>query len=115
MPPPIDRDPRGVTRDVIVLTPASATARQLSAAVFTLLATHEAVGEVPDRPGRINVPMKEGPKAWIETEERRAEGLARKLRSARPRYVPGYGIVRSVRITVPAGALAGHLHAGSRR
>ncbi len=51
----------------------------------------------------------EGPTAWIETEERRAEAMVRRLRRANARYVPGFGFVPAVRLTVPARALQGRL------
>jgi hypothetical protein len=91
--------------DVILLTPETATARQLSAAVFTLMIIRGRAGETPDRDATLRVSMTEGPKAWIETEERRAEAVVRRLRASNPRYVPGYGMVRATTLRLPAGGL----------
>lgn len=96
-------------KDYILLTRRTATARQLSAAVFTLLTVHATAGTVPNRDAVVRVHAAEGPAAWIETEERRAEVLVRRLRRNNAQYVPGFGFVPAVRLTVPAGALQGRL------
>jgi len=96
-------------KDYILLTRGTATARQLSAAVFTLLTVHTTAGTVPNRDAIVRVHGAEGPAAWIETEERRAELLVRRLRRSNAHYVPGFGFVPAVRLTVPAGALQGQL------
>jgi hypothetical protein len=106
----IERRVRGAPNDVILLTPETATARQLSAAVLTLLAARATAGERPSQAATVRVNMTEGPQAWIETEERRAEGIVRRLRRSNPRYVPGYGFVRATMVSLPAGALNGRLH-----
>jgi glycine/D-amino acid oxidase-like deaminating enzyme len=96
-------------KDYILLTRRTATARQLSAAVFTLLALHATAGTVPDRNAVVRVQAADGPAAWIETEERRAEVMVRRLRRANAQYVPGFGFVPAVRLTVPARALQDRL------
>lgn len=105
----IQRRAQIAPHDVILLTPRSATARQLSAAVFTLLTVHAITGNEPAENAFVSVNSREGPYAWIETEERRAEGIVRQLRRKTPAYVPGYGFVRSVRLTVPAQAFSQRL------
>lgn len=42
-------------------------------------------------------------------QERRAEAMVRRLRRTNARYVPGFGFVPAVRLTVPAGAMQGRL------
>lgn len=98
-------------KDYILLTRRTATARQLSAAVFTLLTVHATAGTVPNRDAVVRVQAAEGPAAWIDTEERRAEAMVRRLRRANARYVPGFGFVPAVRLTVPARAMQGRLKA----
>jgi hypothetical protein len=96
-------------RDYILLTRNTATARQLSAAVFTLVTVHATAGTVPDRDALIRVQAAEGPTMWIETEERRAESIVRRLQRTNARHVPGFGFVPAVRLTVPAQAMQGRL------
>ncbi len=105
----IVRQSSSPVKDYILLTRRTATARQLSAAVFTLLTVHATAGTVPDRDGVVRVHAAEGPAAWIETEERRAEVLVRRLRRTHAQYVHGFGFVPAVRLTVPAQALHGRL------
>jgi hypothetical protein len=105
----IVRQSSGPVNDYILLTRRTATARQLSAAVFTLLTVHATGGTVPNRSAVVRVRAAEGPAAWIETEERRAEAMVRRLHRASPRYVPGFGFVPAVRLTVPARAMQGRL------
>lgn len=107
----IVRRPSSPVKDYILLTRRSATARQLSAAVFTLLTVHATAGIAPNRDAVVRVPATEGPAAWIETEERRAEAMVRRLYRAKARYVPGFGFVPAVRLTVPAQAMQGRLKA----
>lgn len=103
----IERRPSGPVKDFILLTPTTATARQLSAAVFTLLNIHAVAGTVPSRNAIVRVQAAEGPDAWIETEERRAEAVVRRLRRAKAQYVPGFGVVPAVRLTVPVHTVQG--------
>jgi hypothetical protein len=91
--------------DMILLTPATATARQLSAAVFTLLVVRAKQGETPSRDNLVRVVMTEGPEAWIDTEERRAEAVVRRLRRANPQYVAGFGLVPSTTLYLPVNVV----------
>jgi len=68
---------------------------------------------VPKRNAVVRVQAAKGPATWIETEERRAEAVVRRLRRANPQYVPGFGFVSAVRLTVPARAMQGRLKAKS--
>ena len=99
----------GSPKDAILLTRESATARQLSAAVFTLLVLHEASPDTPVPDGVVNVKLRQGPTPWIETEERRAEAIVRRLHGSTPQNVPGYGIVHSAKISVSSRAIAAKL------
>jgi hypothetical protein len=101
--------------DFILMTRESATARQLSAAVFTLLAVREVDGLIASRNATIRVPNREGPAAWIETEERRAEGVVRRLRNLPEHDVPGLGRARALRLALPVNALQGKLVQGTGR
>jgi hypothetical protein len=100
--------------DIILLTPQSSTARQLSAAVFTLVTAQAVLGSKPEKNAFLKVDSRTGPSAWIETEERRAENILRKLRRKAPAYVAGYGFVRSVVITVPDQVMRGRLYSAPR-
>ena len=90
---------------MILLTPATATARQLSAAVFTLLVVRAKQGETPSRDNLARVVMTEGPKAWIDTEDRHAERVVRRLRRANPQYVAGFGLVPATTLYLPVNAV----------
>lgn len=105
----IERHARGDHREVVLLSTQGSTARQLSAAIFTLLTARAATGDSVTRDMRVRVPFTEGPRAWIETTERHAERVIRRLHSAPLHYEPAYGFVRTARITVPSDALAGRL------
>ena len=89
--------PRG---DIILMTPNSASARQLSAALATLLITWEADGRSPHRDATIKVVNRRGPAAWFDTEERRAESVVRRLRRAPARRVGPLGQVPAVSVQV---------------
>lgn len=105
----IQRRVSGSPTDIILLTAETATARQLSAAVLTLITLHGVDGSTPSRDALVKVNSRQGPTAWIETEERRAEAMVRRLRRLRPTHVQGYGQVRTLVFTVPAKAMDGRL------
>ena len=100
----IIRQVRGSPQDRILMTPSSATGRQLSAAVFTLTTLWAARGSATVDE-TIRVPVREGPAAWIETVERVSEGVVRRLRKQTPRYHPEHGIVRSRQVFVRPGTV----------
>jgi hypothetical protein len=105
----IERYASGARREVILLSFEGSTARQLSAAVFTLVTARAATGTTVSQDQKIRVSSTAGPTAWIETEERTAERVVRRLHRARPHFEPGYGLVRTTDITIPTDALMGRL------
>jgi hypothetical protein len=86
--------------NVILMTLETATARQLSAAVLTLATLVELQGAHPSEHAAVKVIARQGPAAWIETEERRAESLVRRLKRSQVQYLPGLGIVQHVEFTM---------------
>lgn len=108
----IQRRVNGSPHDIILLTAETATARQLSAAVLTLLTLQSVDGITPSTDALVKVNSRQGPTAWIETEERRAEAIVRRLRRRPPTPVQGYGLVRTLVITVPSHAMDGRLRPG---
>lgn len=97
----IIQDRRGPTEFVIMLPANGASARQVSAAVFAILALPESARETASR-REIRVSAANAPGAWIETEERAAEGILRKLAQTEPRYLPPFGTVRYTFLSIPA-------------
>jgi hypothetical protein len=105
----IQRRVSGSPKDIILLTAETATARQLSAAVLTLVTLYSIDGSEPSHDALVKVNSRQGPIAWIDTEERRAEAIVRRLRRLRPTPVQGYGQVRTLVFTVPVNAMEGKL------
>lgn len=100
--------------EVILMTNESATAHQLSAAMFNLLTLYAGDSTATARAFRMPVSQREGPRGWIEREERVAERVVRRLRRKQAEYLPGYGFVRMVRLAVARDALQGRLRRAGR-
>ena len=95
--------------DIILMTPTSASAPQLSAAVFTLMTVREAMGNTPTENSTIRVPMREGPVMWKRTVEVSADRIVRRLRGVAPSSVPSVGMAPAVDVYLPEHALRGKL------
>jgi hypothetical protein len=82
---------RGNQSDAILMTRNSANARQLSAALATLISAWHFTGKNANRDATIRVESRDGPAAWENTELVRAEQAIRNLRRRPVRHLPGIG------------------------
>ena len=87
--------------DIILLAQSTATPDELSAALFTLMATRGVMGDTARSDATIRVPSTTGPQPWANTETPRAGRTLERLRLATPRNIPQVGIVRAYDVYLP--------------
>jgi len=98
-----------VPHDVILLAEPGADANQLSAALFTLAATREVMGDTASADATVRVPSSAGPQAWARRETPRAGRTLDRLRVASPREVAGVGTVRAYDVDLLPHMLRGKM------
>lgn len=90
--------------DIILLDSRVASGRDLSAAIFTLLAARDINGDTTAADMTIRVPDGTGRSYLGKRDLRRSEAAVRKLHASNPTFLAGFGSVRAFDLWLPSTA-----------